>query len=109
VLASSYPGAEATERHGALTIHRTGRLQTALPNAIRRVHRGLVPDADVVLEVVNGVMFFTPLWLRTPCATLIHHPSSPAQYELEFGRKGRLAAALLERLSLRSSMAARAS
>jgi glycosyltransferase involved in cell wall biosynthesis/O-antigen/teichoic acid export membrane protein len=101
VVASSYPGAAATEQHGKLTIQRAGRLQTAIPHAVRRVSRGLVPDADVVLEVVNGVMFFTPLWLRTPCVTLVHHPSSPAQYELEFGRKGRIAAALLERLPLR--------
>ncbi|HEY6780622.1 MAG TPA: glycosyltransferase [Thermoleophilaceae bacterium] len=101
VVASGYNGAAATERRNGLTIHRTGRLQTAIPSGIRRVRRGLAADADVVLEVVNGIMFFTPLWLRAPCVTLVHHPSSPAQYELEFGRKGRFGAALLERLPLR--------
>jgi glycosyltransferase involved in cell wall biosynthesis/O-antigen/teichoic acid export membrane protein len=101
VLTSGYPGAARTEEQGRLTVIRRGRLRTAVPQLAFRQWRGLVPDADVVLEVVNGIVFFTPLWLRTPHVTLVHHPSSPAQYELEFGRKGRLAAFVLESAPLR--------
>lgn len=101
VLTSSYPGAAPREERGRLTVIRGGRLRTAVPRVVWAQLRGAVPDADVTLEVVNGVMFFTPLWLRTPRVTLVHHPSSPAQYELELGRKGRLAAFLLERAPLR--------
>ena len=101
VLTSSYPGASEHEQDGRLTVIRQGSLRTVVPKVARRQRRGLVPDADVVLEVVNGVMFFTPLWLRTPHVTLVHHPSSPDQYELEFGRKGKLGAFLLEAAPLR--------
>jgi glycosyltransferase involved in cell wall biosynthesis/O-antigen/teichoic acid export membrane protein len=102
VLASAYRGAVRREEHGHLTVIRRGRLRTAVPSVVWSHLRGRIPDADVTLEVVNGVMFFTPLWLRTPRVTLVHHPSSPAQYELELGsRKGRAAAFLLERAPLR--------
>jgi glycosyltransferase involved in cell wall biosynthesis len=101
ILSSSYPGAAPRERHGNLTIIREGRLTTAVPRLIWKQWRKTVPDADVALEVVNGVAFFTPLWLRMPTVTLVHHVSSGAQYELEFGRKGRILAFLLEEAPFR--------
>jgi glycosyltransferase involved in cell wall biosynthesis/O-antigen/teichoic acid export membrane protein len=101
VLTSAYPGAPRREQQGRLTVIRQGRLRSAVPRIVWRQLRSLVPDADVTLEVVNGIMFFTPLWLRTPRVTLVHHPSSSAQYELEFGAKGRIAAFLLEKAPLR--------
>jgi hypothetical protein len=64
VIACSYPGAAPLERLGPLTLHRVGGRSTVFPRAIVRQWRGLVPDADVVLEVVNGITFLTPLWLR---------------------------------------------
>ena len=78
VITSAYPGATPLERDGNLTVHRRGRLRTAVPSVAWRQWRGLVDDADVALEVVNGIMFFTPLWLRTPCVTLVHHSSRAA-------------------------------
>ena len=66
VVASSYPGAQPEERIGDLTIHRMGGRGTVFPRAIWKLRRGLVPDADVVLEVINGITFLTPLWLRLP-------------------------------------------
>ena len=55
-----------------LTIHRMGGRLSVFPRAVRALRRGLVPDADVVLEVFNGISFLTPLWLRLPRVTLIH-------------------------------------
>src|SRR3954452_22628199 len=60
----------------------------------------MVPDADVVLEVVNGITFLTPLWLRTPHAVLLHHIHKE-HYEREMGRVGRVAALFLETLPLK--------
>jgi glycosyltransferase involved in cell wall biosynthesis len=100
VIACSYPGAASIERLGPLTIHRVGGRSTVFPRAIVRQWRGLVPDADVVLEVVNGITFLTPLWLRTPRLTLIHHIHRD-HYVREMGRAGRIAALLLETLPLR--------
>jgi glycosyltransferase involved in cell wall biosynthesis len=100
VIACSYPGAAPVERHGALTLYRAGGRSTVFPRTILRQLRGLVPDADVVLEVVNGITFLTPLWLRTPRVTLIHHIHRD-HYVREMGRAGRVAGFLLETLPLR--------
>jgi glycosyltransferase involved in cell wall biosynthesis len=99
VIACSYPGAAGCERDGALTLYRVGGRSTVFPRAIWRQWRGLVPDADVVLEVCNGVTFLTPLWCRTPRVTLIHHIHRDL-YRAELPRTGRLAAWMLEALPL---------
>jgi glycosyltransferase involved in cell wall biosynthesis len=100
LVVSSYPGALPYEREGDLTIHRVARWATFFPRAGWRCWRGLVPDADVALEVINGVSFFTPIWMRTPRVTMIHHISKE-QYVAEFGQKGRLPALALEAVPLR--------
>jgi glycosyltransferase involved in cell wall biosynthesis/O-antigen/teichoic acid export membrane protein len=100
IVSCSYPGAAEREQIGALTLHRVGGRSTVFPRAIWRQWRGLVPDADVVLEVVNGITFLTPLWLRTPRLTLVHHVHQ-RHYREEMGRPGVLAGLLLEALPLR--------
>jgi glycosyltransferase involved in cell wall biosynthesis/O-antigen/teichoic acid export membrane protein len=100
VIACGYPGSASHEQLGALTIHRVGGRSTVFPRAIWRQWRGLVPDADVVLEVVNGLTFLTPLWLRTPRVTLVHHIHRD-HYIREMGRKGAVAAFLLETVPLK--------
>src|SRR5919198_4069506 len=100
VIACSYPGAAPVEHLGPLTIHRVGGRSTVFPRAIWRQWRGLVPDADVVLEIVNGITFLTPLWLRRPRVTLINHIHRE-HYVREMGRKGAVAAFLLETAPLK--------
>ena len=101
VIACGYPGAAPVEQVApGLTLYRVGGRSTVFPQAIVRQWRGLVPDADVVLEVVNGITFLTPLWLRTPRLTLVHHIHRD-HYVREMGRFGRAAAFLLETLPLR--------
>ena len=96
VIACSYPGARSYEQLSEqLAIHRIGGRSTVFPRAIWKQWRGLVPDADVVLEVINGVTFLTPLWLRTPRAALVQHIHR-GHYVEEMGPKGKLAAFLLE-------------
>jgi glycosyltransferase involved in cell wall biosynthesis/O-antigen/teichoic acid export membrane protein len=101
IVCCSYPGAPELERDGDLTIHRVGGRSTVFPRAIWRQWRGLVPDADVVLEIVNGVTFLTPLWLRTPRLVLVHHIHRRHYIEEMGRRRGRIAAFLLETLPLR--------
>jgi glycosyltransferase involved in cell wall biosynthesis len=100
VIACAYPGAASCERLGSVTLHRVGTRATVFPRAIWRQWRGLVPDADVVLEICNGVTFLTPLWCRTPRVTLIHHIHCDL-YRTELPRTGRVAALALEALPLR--------
>src|SRR5256714_493368 len=90
VIACSYPGAAPVERLGPLTIHRMGGRSTVFPRVIWKQWRGLVPDPDVVVEVINGVTFLTPLWLRdVPRVSLVHHIHHDHYLE-EMGPKGRL-------------------
>ena len=64
------------------------RALTVFPRAAWAVRRGLARDADVVLEVVNGITFLTPLWLRRPRVTLVHHIHRD-HYVAELGPQGR--------------------
>jgi glycosyltransferase involved in cell wall biosynthesis len=100
VIACGYAGCRPVERHGNLTIHRVGGRSTVFPRAIWRQWRGLVPDPDVVLEVINGITFLTPLWLKTPRLVLIHHIHR-RHYVAELGRFGAAAAFVLETAPLR--------
>jgi glycosyltransferase involved in cell wall biosynthesis/O-antigen/teichoic acid export membrane protein len=101
IVCCNYPGAAKVERDGDLTIHRVGGRSTVFPRAIWRQWRGLVSDADVVLEIVNGVTFLTPLWLRTPRLVLVHHIHRRHYVEEMGRRRGKVAAFLLETLPLR--------
>jgi glycosyltransferase involved in cell wall biosynthesis len=100
VIACGYAGLPPIERHGQLTVHRMGGRSTVFPRAIWRQWRGLVPDADVVLEVINGITFLTPLWLRAPRLVLIHHIHR-RHYVAELGRPGAAAGFALETAPLR--------
>jgi glycosyltransferase involved in cell wall biosynthesis/O-antigen/teichoic acid export membrane protein len=77
-----------------------GTRLTVFPRAAWAVRRGLAADADVVLEVINGIAFFTPLWLRKPRVALVHHVHR-GMYVEELGRRGAMAAWLLETFPLR--------
>jgi glycosyltransferase involved in cell wall biosynthesis/O-antigen/teichoic acid export membrane protein len=101
VVSSDYPGAEPVQQLGDdLTLHHLGSRLTVFPRAAWRVRRRLIKDADVVLEVINGIAFFAPLWLRRPRVALVHHVHRRMYIE-ELGKRGALAALLLETLPLR--------
>jgi glycosyltransferase involved in cell wall biosynthesis len=102
VIAGDYPGADRVERVSPnLTVYRMGGRASVFPRGIWAVIRGLGRDADVVLEVINGITFLTPLWLRKPHVALVCHPHRDL-YVGEFGRhRGRLLSALAEELPLR--------
>ncbi len=103
VVAGSYPGAErVSQPHELLTIHRMGSRLTVFPRAAWATLRGLGRDADVVLEVCNGIAFFTGLWrwLRAPRVLLVFHVHQE-HYVTELGLRGRIAGVLLEHIPLR--------
>ena len=103
VVAGDYPGAERVSRpHERLEIHRMGSRLTVFPRAAWATLRGLGRDADVVLEVVNGIAFFTSFWrwLRKPRVLLVFHVHRD-HYVTELGLVGRAAAFCLEHVPLR--------
>jgi glycosyltransferase involved in cell wall biosynthesis/O-antigen/teichoic acid export membrane protein len=101
VVAAGYRGGLAEEQVDGVLIRRLGGRSTVFPIAIRKVARGLGADADVVLEVINGITFLTPVWLRRPHVALVHHLHAGRHYVEEMGWLGRPAGALLETLPLR--------
>jgi glycosyltransferase involved in cell wall biosynthesis/O-antigen/teichoic acid export membrane protein len=101
VVAGTYEGAEPVSRPApGLELHHMGSRVTVFPRAAWAVRRGLARDADVVLEVVNGITFLTPLWCRKPRVTLVHHIHRD-HYVTELGRKGAVAALAAETLPLK--------
>src|SRR3954463_15924265 len=100
-VAGTYDGAEPVSRPAeGLELHHMGTRRTVFPRAAWSVSRGLASDADVVLEVVNGITFLTPLWLKKPRVTLVHHIHRE-HYVTELGRKGAVAAVVAETLPLK--------
>lgn len=70
---SGYPGAPKTEIVDGVRIRRMGRLRKGTFHL--RVQRELarLNGFDVVIDEINTVPFFTPLWKRLPpCVALIH-------------------------------------
>ena len=100
IVACGYEGCKREEQLGDLHIERVGGRSTVFPRTIWRGIRGRLPDADVVLEVINGITFLTPLWLRKPRVALVHHIHRE-HYVEEMGRPGAVAALLLETMPLK--------
>jgi glycosyltransferase involved in cell wall biosynthesis len=104
LISGAYPGAVPVERPtSGLELHHVGTRLTVFPRAAWAVLvRGVGADADVIVEVINGIAFFTSLWprLRIPRVVICHHVHQD-HYVYELGLTGRAAAAVLERLPLR--------
>ncbi len=102
LVAGEYPGCLQTEQVAPnLVVHRMGGRGSVFPRASLAVLRGLGREADVVFEVINGIVFLTPLWLRRPSVALVNHPHRDL-YIGEFGKRlGRFLSAVCEELPLR--------
>jgi glycosyltransferase involved in cell wall biosynthesis len=102
LVAGAYPGCLPVEQITPnLVVHRMGGRGTVFPRAAWAVVRGLGRDADIVFEVINGIVFLGPLWVRKPIVALVNHPHRDL-FVGEFGRRlGRFLAAALEELPLR--------
>ena len=101
VVAGEYPGGKRVEEFGPrLVVHRMGTRVTVFPRALLAVLRGIGRDADVVVEVINGITFLTPLWLRKPRVAMLHHVHRELFLE-EYPRTGELLFRVLERWPLR--------
>ena len=74
LLCSSFPGAAAEEEIDGIRIVRRGSRQLfnfAVPAAYRRLRRQY--RFDVVIDDLNKIPFYTPLFVREPLLTIVHH------------------------------------
>lgn len=76
IFTASFRGAEREEtRDGIRIIRRGGRLSVYLWAALYYLFF-LRRSADVLLDIMNGIPFFTPVYSRKPIVALVHHISS---------------------------------
>lgn len=72
IHAARFPGAPARTKHGDATVLRRGNRFTCYPAGLLHLlrHRN---DYDVVIDVQNGVPFWSPLISRVPVVVVVHH------------------------------------
>jgi glycosyltransferase involved in cell wall biosynthesis len=73
LLVSGYAGAAPTDVVDGMEVHRAGSRNTFNLFAPGRYRRELAGRSDVVVEDLNKVPVFAPLWVREPLVLLVHH------------------------------------
>jgi glycosyltransferase involved in cell wall biosynthesis len=74
LLCSGFPGARGLDEADGMRIHRTGGRHSFTLAAAPYYRRHLARERfDVVVEDLNKVPLFTPVWVRRPLVVLVHH------------------------------------
>lgn len=71
-FSASFPGAVSEETVDGVHFVREGRQWTVHLSAIRRYRGRLSKNFDIVIDEVNTIPFFTPLWADVPSVMFIH-------------------------------------
>ena len=81
LLASGYPDAPTQEVVEGIQVHRTGGRHTFLLKAMPYYRRHLAGGGfDVLVEDLNKVPLFSPLWTDSPVVLLVHHLFGPTAF-----------------------------
>jgi len=84
-FSASFPGAPSSEVMDGIQIVRKGRQFTVHWHAFRRYRKNLTNHFDAVVDEVNTVPFFAPLWSSVPAFMLIHQLAREVWwYEMRF-------------------------
>ncbi len=74
LLCSGWPGAPSPARVGGLEVHRTGGRPSFALKAIPYYRRRLADRGfDLVIEDINKIPLYSPLWSRAPVVGLVPH------------------------------------
>jgi glycosyltransferase involved in cell wall biosynthesis len=73
LLVSGYPGAAPRDVVDGMEVHRVGSRNTFNLFVAGHYRQGLAGKYDVVVEDLNKVPVFAPLWAREPLVLLVHH------------------------------------
>jgi glycosyltransferase involved in cell wall biosynthesis len=73
LFCAAYPGAPARERVGDVRVVRRGSRLTVYLHAWWAHLTGRLGGHEVVVDVQNGLPFFSALWCRRPVVVLVHH------------------------------------
>nr|WP_281386900.1 glycosyltransferase family 4 protein [Jiangella mangrovi] len=70
---AAHPGAPKVERRDGYRIVRRGGKFTVYAHAVRMLASGALGRPDVVVDVQNGIPFWSRLAVRCPVVVLVHH------------------------------------
>jgi glycosyltransferase involved in cell wall biosynthesis len=73
LFCAAYPGAPLHEMRAGVRIVRAGGKLTVYVQALRALRTGRLGRPDVVVDVQNGVPFWSRLVTRVPVVVLVHH------------------------------------
>lgn len=85
IFTASFPGASPRTRHGDVDVVRRGSKFSVYLHGLWHVLRHS-RDYDVVLDVQNGVPFWSPLVSKVPVVNIVHHVHRD-QWNAVFGRR----------------------
>ncbi|MCM8814091.1 MAG: glycosyltransferase family 4 protein [Candidatus Omnitrophica bacterium] len=71
VLTANFPGGSALEIIDGVTIYRIGGVYSVYWKAVRFYKSQLQGKYDIVLDAINTIPFFTPLYVKEPVVSLI--------------------------------------
>ena len=74
---SAAAGLPATTRRNGYDVVRRGSRYTVFPRAVVAELSGRMGRSDALVEVWNGVPWFSPVWYRRPHLTILHHVHGP--------------------------------
>ena len=83
VFSAAFPGAPAMTRRGPVTITRRGGRFLCYPRGLQYL-RSHADDFDVVVDVQNGIPFWSPVVSPVPVVNLVHHVHRD-QWPIVFG------------------------
>jgi glycosyltransferase involved in cell wall biosynthesis len=95
---SAATGLPPTARRHGYDVVRRGSRYTVFPRAAVAELTGRLGRSDALIEVWNGVPWFSPVWYRRPHMTILHHVHGPMWDQLmppPFAGAGRLLEARL--------------
>ncbi len=73
LLCGAYPGCAGEEIVDGVTVLRRGGRFTVYGRALFEYLVRLCGECDVILDIENGIPFFTPFYARKPTVIVVHH------------------------------------
>lgn len=74
---SAAAGLPAVDRRNGYDVIRQGSRYSVFPRTVASEIAGLMGPYDALVEIWNGVPWFSPVWCRKPRITMFHHVHGP--------------------------------
>jgi glycosyltransferase involved in cell wall biosynthesis len=92
-------GLPAVDRRNGYEVIRRGSRYSVFPRAVGSEIARRMGSADAIVEIWNGVPWFSPVWCRRPKITMLHHVHGPMWDQILPGPMAALGRALETRIA----------